>query len=169
MTVETNDQEKCELALKGLYFVDDPEIGLNVVDLGLIYQIEFIEEEEKIFEKTDTVENPAEISFHGTEEFFADIKIAPKYSEPISYKAPEPQPNKHEIEMQRLIAEVEAKMKASKKTKHCLKQKKTFQKSQRLIFLKHKPSILPKPKIVMRKRLSSKKRQQQKSLKNKIL
>ena len=71
-----------------------------------------IEEEEKISEKTDTVENPGEISFHGTEEFFADIKIAPKYSEPISYKAPEPQPNKHEIEMQRLIAEVEAKMKA---------------------------------------------------------
>ena len=34
----TNDSEKCEKALEGLYEVYDPEIGLNVVDLGLIYQ-----------------------------------------------------------------------------------------------------------------------------------
>jgi metal-sulfur cluster biosynthetic enzyme len=48
MTVVTNDKKKCELALKGLYFVDDPEIGLNVVDLGLIYQIDFKEDEKTL-------------------------------------------------------------------------------------------------------------------------
>lgn len=41
MEVITNDNIKCPLALEGLYEVYDPEIGLNVVDLGLIYGINF--------------------------------------------------------------------------------------------------------------------------------
>lgn len=37
----SNNSIKCAVALTGLYNVVDPEIGLNVVDLGLIYQIDF--------------------------------------------------------------------------------------------------------------------------------
>jgi metal-sulfur cluster biosynthetic enzyme len=48
MEIISNDHEKCNEALSGLYNVYDPEIGLNVVDLGLIYQIDFIEDEKKI-------------------------------------------------------------------------------------------------------------------------
>ena len=45
----TNNQQKLDLALGALKFIDDPEIGLNVVDLGLIYQIDFDEDQKKIF------------------------------------------------------------------------------------------------------------------------
>jgi metal-sulfur cluster biosynthetic enzyme len=45
----TNDNEKTAKAIEALRFVMDPEIGLNVADLGLIYQIDFDEAEKKIF------------------------------------------------------------------------------------------------------------------------
>lgn len=48
MNVITNDSIKCSQALSGLYNVDDPEIGLNVVDLGLIYQIDFDDDAKRI-------------------------------------------------------------------------------------------------------------------------
>lgn len=48
MNTQTNDTIKCNLALTGLYDVDDPEIGLNVVDLGLIYQVNFDEAEKQV-------------------------------------------------------------------------------------------------------------------------
>ena len=49
MNAITNDEAKLDLALGALKFVDDPEIRLNVVDLGLIYQIDFDENNKKLF------------------------------------------------------------------------------------------------------------------------
>lgn len=75
--------------------------------------------------KNDMVEDPAEISFHGTQEFLSEVKIVAKPAERTDYEVPKPQLNKHEIEMQRLIAEVEAKMKSRKKPETTEKEEET--------------------------------------------
>lgn len=49
MNVITNDRIKSTIALAALKDVIDPEIGLNLVDLGLIYQIDFEEMKKEIF------------------------------------------------------------------------------------------------------------------------
>lgn len=48
MNVITNSDIKCNVALVGLENVYDPEIGLNVVDLGLIYELDFNDVDRKI-------------------------------------------------------------------------------------------------------------------------
>lgn len=45
----SNDEEALEKALKELHDVIDPEIGLNIVDLGLIYQLDFDHEDKTVF------------------------------------------------------------------------------------------------------------------------
>ncbi len=49
MNVITNNNLKCTIALASLQNVEDPEIGLNIVDLGLINQIDFDETAMTIF------------------------------------------------------------------------------------------------------------------------
>ena len=57
MDVITNNNIKCTVALSALSDVLDPEIGLNVVDLGLIYQMDF-DEDDKTIETGMTLTTP---------------------------------------------------------------------------------------------------------------
>ena len=49
MNIITNDNEKFILGIEALKNVIDPEIGLNVADLGLTYQIDFDEDNKKVY------------------------------------------------------------------------------------------------------------------------
>lgn len=48
MNIKTNNSEKNEMAIMALYEVMDPEIDLNIIDLGLVYETDFKEDSNDI-------------------------------------------------------------------------------------------------------------------------
>ncbi|WP_312818417.1 hypothetical protein [Kaistella carnis] len=80
------------------------------------FRKEKIIKEEALSDDQEVIENSAELSFHATADFLPEVKITPVKQKPELQQPPKQSFNKHEEEMNRLIAEVEAKMKASKKT-----------------------------------------------------
>ena len=89
---------------------------------------ETVIKEEVISTEEPIIENPAQVSFHASESFLPDVKLETSSSKSESYSVPKPTVNRHEEEMQRLIAEVEAKMKLGKKSK--IKEEETHQNTE---------------------------------------
>ncbi|ANF50853.1 hypothetical protein A0O34_10130 [Chryseobacterium glaciei] len=90
---------------------------LNEVEAKIEFTPEEIINEEEITSESETekVNNDAELSFHGTDSFLPDVKIQSNtVEETVSEEIPQPNINKHEDEMRRLIEEVEKKMKTVK-------------------------------------------------------
>ncbi len=84
--------------------------------VGIVPQDQIQQKEVK--PKETSTEDLSQLSFQGTEGFMTNVKISSNTSE--NY-IPKPQMSKHEEEMQKLIAEVEAKMKAKKQQNEAAK------------------------------------------------
>ena len=95
---------------------------------------ETIIKENIIAEEEPFIEDPSKLSFHATAEFLPEVKIAPSPEKAEITEIAKPSFNKHEEEMQRLIAEVEAKMKASKMQKKTEEEKEVEPKSAEINF-----------------------------------
>lgn len=72
---------------------------------------EKIIDEDKIPEEKETLHDESQLSFHGTESFMPQVSIQPDTKSEAPEQPLQPNINKHEEEMRRLIEEVEKKMK----------------------------------------------------------
>lgn len=121
---EITVDDDSELSFHGIEaFLPETKVETGVIPEKIISEKEETENTEtvvnelEITEEEPVVTNPETLSFHGMEDFLPEIKITANTSESESYQAPKPLRNRQEDEMQRLIAEVEAKIKSSKKEK----------------------------------------------------
>ncbi len=82
MNIKTNNTEKSEMAITALYEVMDPEIDLNIIDLGLVYEIDFKEDNNEIIVTMTLTtrfcpmgESIVETSKQAVQQVFPDHKI----------------------------------------------------------------------------------------------
>lgn len=100
-SMENKPIENTRLEVEKLEIAGEPE---TIIDAN--------KEEEKI-------SDDSQLSFHATDDFLPQVNFTTNQSErAIPMPQKNSKPNRHELEMQQLIAEVEAKMKASKKSKN---------------------------------------------------
>lgn len=97
--------------------VETPENKeLKKIENAEDFSAETIVDEDEINVEEPIVDS-SKISYHGLSDFLPEVKITPGENKEENYEPPKPQLSKQEEEMQRLIAAVEAKVKASKKEK----------------------------------------------------
>ncbi|UJF30968.1 hypothetical protein L0B70_06215 [Kaistella sp. 97-N-M2] len=97
--------------------VETPENKeLKKIENAEDFSAETIVDENEINEEEPIVDS-SKISFHGLSDFLPEVKITHGENKEENYEPPKPQLSRQEEEMQRLIAAVEAKVKASKKEK----------------------------------------------------
>ena len=95
---------------------------------------ETIIKEDIISEEKAIIQDESKLSFHATEAFLPEVKMVSNPEKVEIREIAKPAANKHEEEMKRLIAEVEAKMKASKKQKSSAEVKDETSKSTDINF-----------------------------------
>lgn len=95
---------------------------------------ETVIEKKTISDDERVIDDPSKLSFHSTAEFLPDVKITSTPKKEEFKEVVKPALNKHETEMQRLIAEVEAKIKASKSQKKSSEEKEETPKSAEVNF-----------------------------------
>ena len=95
---------------------------------------ETVIEKKTISDDERVIDDPSKLSFHATAEFLPDVKITSTPKKEEFKEVIKRALNKHETEMQRLIAEVEAKIKASKSQKKSSEEKEETPKSAEVNF-----------------------------------
>lgn len=104
---------------------DSPENEIEEISTTESFSTETIVNETEISEAENIIEDPSQVSFHGSQEFLPNVKITSANPSKEIQEAPKKSLNKHEEEMQRLIAEVEEKMKLMKRDRE--KEPETIQ------------------------------------------
>lgn len=102
--------------------------NIQVEDADVAQQSEFTSEkiidEDRMASEKASVQNDSELSFHGMESFLPEVKIQSNNTEEnAAVSTSQPNNNKHEDEMRRLIEEVEKKMKERAASETSKKQK----------------------------------------------
>ena len=88
------------------------ETSLDLKKATRQFTTETMVDEDKIKTEEDIIESTSQLSFHGSEGYLPNVKIETKNEAELHITA-QNKMTKHEAEMQKLIAEVEAKMKKS--------------------------------------------------------